>query len=188
MLFFSLAALTKNEGLVILLGGIGMLGGVVATRRSLPRRNLLFAVILIGLIALPWQVERRVLDITGDLNPTWATLTGLMGARVGPIWNSLSAAVGDLNNLLLLWPFAPLLCLGGLLVAPRRWLRTLPVLGLVAVYAAAVVSAYITTPHDLDWHLRTSAGRVVFQPALVVLLLVTIYLGLLLDRTDPVQQ
>jgi hypothetical protein len=45
--------------------------------------------------------------------------------------------------------------------------------------------AYVVTPYDLAWHLQTSADRVVFQPALVALLLGTIYLGLLLDRRDP---
>src|SRR5205823_2629970 len=45
--------------------------------------------------------------------------------------------------------------------------------------------AYIVTSHDLAWHLQTSLDRVVFQPTLVVVLLGTIYLGLLLDRRSP---
>jgi hypothetical protein len=186
VLFFCLAAFTKNEGLVVLAGGAVILGGLLVAGHPLPRRNLALGLLLIGGIVLPWQIERRVLGISGDLNPTLDALIGLAGTRLGPIWDRLSAEVRNMNNLLLLWPFAPLLGLGGLLVAPRRWLRTVPVLSLVGVYALGVVAAYLTTPHDLTWHLNTSADRVVFQPALVVILLATIYLGLLLDRRDPV--
>ena len=181
-LFFSLAGFTKNEGLVIAGTGLALLAGLALARQAPRPLDWLGAGAVAGLVLLPWQAVQAAYHLTGDLTITWAAVQAQGAARLPPISQALLAQALDPARYNLLWLVLPLLGLGALLVAPRRWLRTLPLLLLIAAQVGATVLAYISTPHDLAWHLQTSADRVVLQPVLVALFLGTLYLGLLLDR------
>jgi hypothetical protein len=181
-LFFSLAGFTKNEGLVVAATGLGVLAGLALARRRLYWPGWVGAGAVAGLVLLPWQGVKAAYHLTGDLPISWAAVQAQGAARLPTILAALLAPALDPARFNLLWLVLPVLALGALLVAPRRWLATLPLLLLVAAQVAAPILAYISTPHDLAWHLATSADRVVFPPALIALFLGTLYLGGLLDR------
>lgn len=183
-LFFSLAGFTKNEGLVVAAAGLLLLFGIAVATRRLQWAASIGALAAVALFLLPWQVERSLLGLTADVQPSWDKIQAQWGVRINPVLNGLIEIATRPNRLYLIWPALPLLAGGALAFTPRRWLATLPLVLLVAAQLAAGVIAYIVTPRDLDWHLRTAADRVIFQPSLIVLFLGAIYLGLLLDRRD----
>jgi hypothetical protein len=186
-LFFSLAGFTKSEGIVVAGAGLGLLvllGPALVwwDRRRWTWTGLAGAAVVVGLALLPWAWQRQAWSLTGDYAPTWAGVEANWAARSGPIWDSLHALVTDPARFNQAWPLLPLLGVGALLFAPRRWLTTLPVLALVAAQVGVAVVAYLVTPFDLAWQLSNSADRVIFQAVPPALLLGTLYLGLLLDR------
>ena len=186
-LFFSLAGFTKNEGIVVAGAGLGLLvllgpALVWRDRRRWSWTGLAGAAAVAALALLPWAWQRQAWGLPSDFAPTWAGIEANWAARSGPIGDSLRALATDPARFNQAWPLLPLLAVGALLFAPRRWLVTLPVLALGAAQVGAAVVAYLVTPNDLAWHLRTSADRVLFQSVPLALLLGTLYLGLLLDR------
>jgi hypothetical protein len=183
-LFFSLAGFAKNEGLVTAGVGLALLFGLGLLRRQITWAGAGAAVALAAIILLPWQWDKATLHITGDIQPTWALVQAQWAARIPPIVNGLTLMAASPYHQNLVWPVLPLLGTGALVFTTRRWLRTLPLLALIAAQIAATMLAYIVTPHDLAWHLHTSVDRVVFQPSLIALFLGTLYLGLLLDRDE----
>ncbi len=181
-LFFGMTGFTKNEGLVVAIAGIGLLVVLaIALRRTRPA-PVWQGLLLAALVAVPWQVEKTIYGISGDLQPGLSALLQNWQERIGTILRNLGYYASDVNLLNLVWPLLPILSLAVLLFAPRRWLITLPLLLLIAAHLAGTLVAFITTPHDIVWHLGTAADRLVFQPILVGLLAGTIYLSTLLER------
>ena len=65
-----------------------------------------------------------------------------------------------------------LVLMGGLLVRRARWTNTLP-FWVLTLLLTGYFAVYLTTPHDLDWHVRNSVDRLLHHvyPAAVYLLL-----------------
>ena len=114
--------------------------------------------VIAAVVVLPWQWQMRVFSLAPELAGG-----SVQWERVGVVWEALG-----------LWVvFAPLL------FALNR-----PVtLVLVAQLGAAFI-AYLMTPNDVQWHLRTSADRVVFQAVPLAVLLASFGLGRLLESSD----
>jgi hypothetical protein len=185
VLFFCLAAFTKNEGLITAAASLTLLLISALLSRRLNRQVLLVTLVLVLVIVVPWQLETRRLGLESDLQPTWDRVQALWQERLPPILAKLGTEAADIGRLNLLWLSLPVLAVAALAFERRRFAPTLPLLAIVAVHLAAAIVAYITTPHDLTWHLGTSADRVLFQPSLILLLLATLYIDYLLRRPQP---
>lgn len=184
-LFFSLAGFTKNEGIIVAGIGLGLLTVLAMMRRRCGWGAALGAAACAAAIVFPWQLQRQILEIPVEFQPTWAAVTALWPQRIGPILSTLGGYLSNPAHLNHLWPVLPVLGFAALVVAPRRWLLTLPLLLLVAAQAAAGILAYVGTPRELMWHLGTSIDRVVFHSVPMTLLLGTLYIGLLVDGQQP---
>ncbi len=184
-LFFGMAGFTKNEGLVMALAGLALLTGLAVFRR-VGLSAIWQALPATALMIVPWQFQRVVWGIKGDMNPTLEGLMQNWDSRSGLVLGRLLSNMGDVRLLGLLWYLLPLAVLGALVFAPRQWLKALPLLLLILAHFAGVIAAYITTPHDIIWHLNTSADRVVFQASPLAVMLGVIYLSSMLDRTAGV--
>src|SRR5207244_3842278 len=99
--------------------------------RSWPALGL--AALLPLLVVLPWQWERARLGLSGDIQPTLAAVMGQAAPRLYLIARAFITTVVSPGHNSLLWVVLPLLGLGALLFAPRRWLLTLPLLALIAL-------------------------------------------------------
>lgn len=181
-LFFSLAGFTKNEGIISAGTGLGLLLLLGIMRKRISWAGVVGAGWSAAVFVLPWQWQRQALGLVSEFQPTWSTLPAQWAVRHGFIWDSLTALITNPMRFNYLWPVMPLLGLAAFLFAPRRWLATLPLLILLSAQIGVSVLAYVVSPNDLAWHLKTSADRVVLQSVPLALLLGTLYLGLLLDR------
>jgi hypothetical protein len=186
----------KNEGLV--LAGISLATMALAARLLGLRPGLrggLPLLLLVGLAVVPVVVWRVYVPLTGLHNDLFV---GDVAGRIGQaldsgaplvIWRALFLQLG------VIWVWcASLLFVGGcwllgrflrcpfaltgrqylLLLAP--WLTSL-------VYAAAIFAIYLLTPSDLEWHLATSAGRVMLPCS--VLPVLTMLLAIFLPLENP---
>ncbi|HKP54453.1 MAG TPA: hypothetical protein VJ183_17590 [Chloroflexia bacterium] len=180
-LFFCLAYLAKNEGLIIALAGLVLMAGLGARLRALSLPTIGWSVGLVALIVVPWQVERQVLGLVNSLQPDWAAAQADPVGRTATVLGGLFARAADPLHFNLMLPVLALLCVSALYFAPRQWLSTLPLFVAVGAHIGTAVLFYVATQYDLAWHLSTSSDRVLFQSALVVLLMSTIYLGMVLD-------
>lgn len=165
-LFFGLAGFTKNEGLVVALAGTGM---AVAMGRSF------WAGVIAAVVVLPWQWQRVGYGLEAEL-----ARGVLQWDRLGVVWEGVSAVALDVSRFNYLWAILPLL---GVAVVSRR-VSWWPVMVLLLGQLGAGFMAYLMTPSDVGWHLRTSVDRVVFQGALLGVLLMTVCLGSLLESSD----
>lgn len=179
--FFALVGTVKNEGLVVALAGFGILVGLALLRKEFARSRAWVAAVPFGLVLLPWQIEKWVVGIKGDLEPTIGAILANWQDRLDVVLRNLIFYASDISVYNVIWLMVPLLVVSVLIFKPRRWLAALPLLLVVLAQVAGTVAAFLATPHDLTWHLGTAAARLVFQPVLVLLLLGTIYIGMLLE-------
>jgi len=147
-------ALTKNEG-----GALALGMGLAAWARPAGRRDMVpmaAALLALGL----WRGYLIAGGISGEaLLLDWARSLG----RLADFPAALAATVGP-----------GLIVVGALWVAAGMTVRgreAQPVWIALAVWALAVLGAYLVSPHDLGWHVSTSLERVlaVPLPALVAL-------------------
>jgi len=183
-LFFGLAGFTKNEGLPVAVAGISLLVLLAFLLRRTNPAPVWQGLLLAALVAVPWQIQKTLYNISGDMQPGIPALLENWQERTGTILLNVGYYAANFNLLNLIWPLLPVLSVAVLIFAPRRWLTTLPLLFLIAAHLTSTVAAFIITPHDLNWHLGTAADRLVFQPILVGLLAGTIYLSTLLERDE----
>ena len=180
-----LAAWTKNEGLLFLVV-VAAARCLVAWRRNRGRRALgQLALLLAGAAPALGVVILFKLSLAtnNDLvnGQSWqASLPRLADAsRYGLIVTSL---VLNLVALVKAYVLVLPLCFFLLGRAPRR--PRLVLSGIAGVLLAMLVGyffIYVTTPHDLAWHLRTSMDRLLLHlwPAAILAMFVTL--------ADPVQ-
>lgn len=170
------AMATKNEGMV---AGAGLVVLLVARNG---RRGLVTAAAPVAL-ALSWTVTSKLLGATGDMlsGDGLSRLVRLdpdVLARMAP---TAEAFWDRVHRELIL---AAGLTAVGLLVAKSRR-RELSGAGAGWLWAATVVclggvgSAYLITPHDIDWHLATSVGRTVFVARVLLLVESAVWLVVL---------
>ncbi|HEX8003467.1 MAG TPA: glycosyltransferase family 39 protein [Mycobacteriales bacterium] len=159
---------TKNEG------GLYVLAAVVATAVAarVARRRVL-APLAVGAVALaanlPWAVWTRAHGITNDVVNA--------GTHVGP-----GRAGTVARGLVTAWPgtvAVTLLAAVAAYVAVRRGhaARAVAALGALALTTGGIAATYLVTPYDIDWHLRSSADRVLLYPALLAAFAVPVLLG-----------
>ena len=164
-LFLSAAASTKSEGLLFALAAVAT-AAVVA--RGFGRSLRSVALLGAGAFAVPvvWMVVDR-LNGPGAQNVD-------MGALVDPgYWvreaDRIPTAAGRIvDEIADGWPVASLLALVaiGAALAARLWWEALFVGLWCALAFSALVGVYFATTAPIDWHLATSADRVVFSIAL----------------------
>lgn len=164
--------LIKNEGAVLaILVAVVATGTVLLRDRRVPWALLAaFAVSMLPLVA--WKLAVGAADLGNDL--AQSDLKGQLLARLP----ELSQSVLILEALLRSAAWVPLVLL--LVLWPRTWRTPAARAGLmVAVaYFGVLFAVYLSTPHDLVWHLATSAKRV----ALPVQLLLMYGVLVLLDQ------
>jgi hypothetical protein len=107
---------------------------------------------------------------------------------MAPVLEGVGARLLDSSRLGAVWIVLPVLCVVVLLLARRRWLLAVPMLVLLPAYLAAILLAFLTTPHDLTWHITYAADRLVFQPTLLAIALFAVYVDALLERPAPVPE
>ena len=179
--FFGLAAFAKNEGLPVAAVGLALLVVLAALRKRRGGIEMWFGFVLAFFAIVPWEIEKAVLHIPGDLHPTVSAVLQNWQGRIVPILDDLYNDMGDFTVMAEVWLLLVPLTLAVLLFAPRRWLMALPLLLLLVAHFATIILAFVTTPYDLAWHLSTASGRLIFQVTPVAALLSTIYLGMLLE-------
>jgi hypothetical protein len=149
------ASLLKNEGLTLLIAaGFALL---LTNRR---RVENLIAFLPGVLLAASWIATRMLHDLPSDL---------MTAGVAGRIAEHLSHPALYLQ-LIARYPLGrPLLWLSiaaGLIVGVRHLRREGFLVLALALQFLAVLSAYVITPHDLDWHFKWSWERVINQLAL----------------------
>jgi hypothetical protein len=172
-LFAAATVATKVEGLIFVVVLLLVLAAL-ALRRSL---RLAFAVAGTGLIALtlsvlPWQLWLRAHDVESQGSLGRLTDVSFMLDHAGRLPHAtayVAVRVLDPTRWLLVVPLAALASW----LAIRAGERELPLLAAATflLSLAGVVLAYWTTPLDFDYHLATSARRVVSGPVLLLAVL-----------------
>lgn len=184
--FLGMAGFTKNEGLLLAIAGLVVLLAVMAIKRRLGKAQFATAAVTFGLFVLPWQIEKALLGLKNDLNPTVGGLLANWQERIGPVMDRILFNFRDIGVFGMIWPVAFLACLFALALAPRRWVAALPVLAMLLAQLGFVLVAFVTTTQDLTWHLTTAADRLIFQGAPLAALLAAVYVGGLLVREEQI--
>ena len=140
-----LAAFTKNEGLALIVAAAAALV-LVGRRREVLR---LWPA---ALIAAPWLVLRLMHALPTDLaqGPVAQRVTV---SRVGEV-------AAELSRVLPLQPWLWLAMAAAFALFVREWRREGFLLAAVAVQLGFYVAAYIVTPQDVPWHVRSSWQRI----------------------------
>ncbi len=180
-----LAAWTKNEGLLFLLVLLVM-RCIVAWRRNQGRRALGQLALLLAGAAPALAVVllfKLSLATPNDLvsGQSWrASLPRL--ADASRYWLVAKALVLSAVALVKAYVLVLPLCFFLLGRAPRRPRPVLlGIVGVLLMMLAGYFFTYVTTPHDLAWHLRTSSDRLLLHlwPAAI--------LAMFLTLADPVE-
>jgi hypothetical protein len=179
-----MAAFTKNEGLVLAALGLVVLLTAMVVRRRFSFAQAGVAVGIVALLVVPWQIEKEVLKLQSDLNPTLGGLIANWGERIGTVLDRMVLNFRDIGLFGMLWPVVLLACVLGLALAPRRWLGAVPLLALLLAWIGFIVAAFVTTTRELEWHLTTAADRLIFHAAPLAALLVAVYVGGLLAKGE----
>jgi len=167
------AALTKNEGLVIVGVHLLWLAGVLLSRAGTARRRKLISFgtyfCILAAVLTPWYLFKVSLGVGNDVINSEAFRAGFSWkswSRMGPIAYHLQTQVFGPKNWNLVWI---LLC-AAVVVRRQVLLRSpavlvLCVMGLVlaAYMSVYLVTPYTTAPFDVRWHLRTSASRLLLH-------------------------
>ncbi|MDY0980234.1 hypothetical protein [Stenotrophomonas sp. CFBP8994] len=162
--------LIKNEGAVLaILVGVVAVGTVLLRDRRMPWGLLAaFAVSMLPLLA--WKLAVAGADLGNDL--AQSDLKGQLLARLP----ELAPSVLILKALLRSAVWVPLVLL--LVLWTRTWRVSAARAGLAvaAAYFGVLFAVYLSTPHDLAWHLATSAKRVALPVQLLLMYAVLVLL------------
>ena len=176
------AALTKNEGLVLIGIHLVWLAAVLISRSSIAFRSKIVSLgiylCILAAVLMPWYRFKESLGLRNDVINREVVTAGLSWnslSRVGPILYHLQTQMFGPKNWNLVWI---LLCVA---VGLRRQvlLRSPAVFLLLAtgLTLAAYMSIYLITPYDVTWHLRTSASRLLLHVLPQVVFLVGVAFG-----------
>jgi hypothetical protein len=185
------AALTKNEGLVLVGIHLAWLAAVLLSRSGIALRRRLVSLAIyfciLAAVLMPWYLFKNSLGLRNDVinREVVAGLNWKSLSRVGPIlyhmqtqvfgpknwnllWILLCAAVGFKHRILLRSPAVFVLCAMGFT--------------LVTYMSVYLITPYTIPPFDVTWHLRTSASRLLLH----VLPQVVFLVGLAFGETEKV--
>ena len=148
-LLLGCAAMTKNEGLPLIVAATGALAES-GRWRDVPRLWPALA------IAAPWQVMRAFHALPTDL-------------LAGPLRERIAANLAKSSELLHVWSVQPelwIMLIVALVIFARELRRERFILIAVALQLLFYLAAMLTTPNDLRWQIDYSAGRLLEQVAL----------------------
>jgi hypothetical protein len=183
VVFAAAALATKVEGRLFV-AALCLSLAAIAARESLPRsREIVGAGVLAALTGLlPWSIWLRAHDIHGSYHPDLAGL----GRHVGRFAPSLGSLVAHALD-----PFAWLLVLptglAALVLASRRGGDLRAAAFLTSTFLSSVMllaATYWATSYAFEWHLHTSADRVVVTPVLLVAALTPVLLESVLREAE----
>ncbi|WP_295577409.1 hypothetical protein [uncultured Stenotrophomonas sp.] len=170
-LLLAVLSILKNEGgvLAALLAATVLIEGLLRERGL--HWHILVATVLALLPLLAWKLTVAHAGVGNDL--AGSDMAAQLLARLG----RADEAMLIVKRLLLdTWVWLPLLALAVLwrpmLRAPAASAAVLAALA----YAALLLLVYMATPHDLDWHLRTSVERVRMPVSLLLVFAVLVAL------------
>ncbi|MCD4749115.1 MAG: hypothetical protein K8R59_07060 [Thermoanaerobaculales bacterium] len=153
---------TKQEGLLlVVLAGAGAL--VMAPIVGRRRVHLFWAAGIVLLSALPWHILRLFAGfrLENFAFHEWGQLR-----RLPTILSVMATNLWDFNRWGLMWliVFVILLLRIGQVALRRHDLRAGDLAGLFLVFAmSAIVFVFLSTPHEVGWHLATSLNRLLLQ-------------------------
>lgn len=164
--WFAGIVLTKNEGLLACLSGLGV-GIVYGLRHWQIGRALLLWAAVAAIAYLPWYFVKHAWHLTSDIlepeQPVHLTF-GLLAWRLG---YTLRGFVGELLHL---GPRAPswglvivLVPMGLWMSFCRRMASTGPLWMLAFFQWVGYIGIYLITPHPLAQHMATSSGRLLLH-------------------------
>ncbi len=177
------AASVKNEGLMAA-AALLLAAGAFAWIRRLDLRPFGYAAGAVVVAILPWRIWLAANGIEGDL-PVSKTITdpGYMLDRTDRIWpaiESIADALTDQGRWLYLLPLAALVATVSLVSGIGRRVAGFYLAAFWVAWAGLVWSYWIS-PNPLDWHLATSASRVVTVLVFICLAAVIHISGILLS-------
>jgi hypothetical protein len=183
VVFAAAALATKVEGRLFV-AALCVSLAAIAARESLSRsREIAGAGVLAVLTGLlPWSIWLRAHDIHGGYHPDLAGL-GRHAGRIAPSIGSLFAHALDPLAWLLVLPTG----LAALVLTSRCRgdLRGAALLATTFFSSVALLAAtYWATSYVFEWHLRTSADRVVVTPVLLVAALTPVLLESVLREAE----
>ena len=146
-------ALTKNEGVTLLIAAAA--GLLLDSPES--RRNI-FRLWPAALLSASWLVPRHWHGLSTDVfvGSAWTRVLGHV-RNPAPLWNALTQNLPDRP---VLWIFVLL----ALVFLGRRTARKeIFVLATALLQIVFYLVVYISSPHDLVWHFRTSWARLLTQ-------------------------
>jgi hypothetical protein len=185
------AALTKNEGLVLVGIHLAWLAGVLLSRSGIALRRRLAGLgiyfCILAAVLLPWYLFKNSLGLRNDVvnSEVVANLKWNYFSRVGPILYHLQTQVFGPKNWNLVWI---LLCAAVglrhriLLHSPAVFVLSATGFTLVAYMSVYLITPYTIPPFDVTWHLRTSASRLLLH----LLPQVVFLIGLAFPDTEKV--
>jgi hypothetical protein len=169
-LLTALAGMTKNEGLVLCLTNLVVLGISLVCEKKASKQSrrwvypFVYASILVLLLA-PWWIFRFSLTLTNDVLNRSSILAALRWEnfqRIKLVLYHYQAQFFELRNWNLLW----IMAFGVLVFRFKQILRSdlkyvaLAILSVFSAYTAVYfITPYKVAPYDVLWHLRTSASR-----------------------------
>jgi hypothetical protein len=170
-LLVAVLSMLKNEGGVL----AALLTGTVLIEGLLRERRLDWRIIVAALLALlpllAWKLAVAQAGVGNDL--AGSDMKVQLFARLG---HGDGAMLIAKRLLLDTWVWLPLIALAmlwrSLLRAPAAAAAVLAALA----YALLLFLVYMATPHDLDWHLRTSVDRVRMPVSLMLVFAVLVAL------------
>lgn len=188
-LFTGLCVWTKNEGIVLACFIVLFHFRQFFSKKSLKPSILGLTMPILSLLLFKYLCATPNDLLSTERQPIWELIT--TASRYEMIYDSF---VGNLNLHFKSIQYASILFA---LLAILRWKKLqLRQLIMIIVICLAMMSVYLISPHDLEWHLATSQNRLILQllPAFVYVLtinfaeLATLDLpkGLLL-KTEPPQ-
>jgi len=176
------AAGTKNEGLMAAVALLAV-AAAVARSRGLSIRPLALAAGAVAVAILPWRIWTEAHGIEGDLPVLRGLDPVFLLDRLDRVWPAVEAIgqeVSDPGRWAYLLPLAVLAIAASLASGVARRVAVF-YLGSLAVAAAGLVWSYWISPNPIDWHLATSATRVVSVLVLIGLAALVHLSGALLN-------
>jgi hypothetical protein len=173
---------TKNEGLMVAVALL-LVAGAVALAEKLPIKRLGIAAAAVAVTILPWRVWTAAHHIEGDmpvlkgLDPTY-----LLGRteRLWPAIHDVAHEVGEPERWQYLFALAVPVIAAALISGIGRRIAAF-YSGALLLAAAGFVWSYWISPNPIDWHLATSAPRVVTALLLISAAALIHLSGLLLN-------
>lgn len=176
------AMCVKNEGVLI---GFVLLIAVTALGWQ-QRRHLLPAWLVVLAAFLPWRIWITLQGLSSDLQVEKLADPVYLVSNFDRVWTSAGrlfekSLFGLQGVELVLWVVF-LLAAAALLVSGWRRPGAQLVLAGLAGSFAALLLAYWLSPHDLEWHLLTSADRVIITPVIILVIGVLLTIESAFDR------